>query len=152
MAHTNLGVTLFREGKYDEARAHYAEAVRLKPDDPLIHYYLGEVLALQGRPGEAIVHFSEALRLRPNYPEARALLGVALAQHGKPGGASLPPGGGRSDPNNPQPIYNLAVAYSQLGRMDEAIRWTRHAEAGGPGILRFSYSRLHPDAGTVKKP
>jgi tetratricopeptide (TPR) repeat protein len=133
MAHTNLGVYLFREGEYDGARAHYAEAVRLKPDDPSIHYYLGEVLALQGRPGQAIIHFSEALRLRPNYPEARALLGVALAQHGKPAEAlpHLLEAVG-SDPNNPQPIYNLAVAYSQLGRMDEAIRWTRYSEARWP--------------------
>lgn len=133
MAHTNLGVTLFREGKYDEARAHYAEAAQLKPDDPLIHFYLGEVLTVQGRPGEAIAHFSQALRLRPNYPEARTFLGVALAQDGKPGEAlSYLLEAVGAEPNNPQPIYNLAMAYSHLGRMDEAVRWAGHAEARWP--------------------
>ena len=133
MAHTNLGVYLFREGSHDEARAHYAEADRLKPHDPQILFHLGEVLAHQGKREEAIARFSEVVRLRPDYPEARAFLGVTLAQHGKPEEA-LPHllEAVRSGPEDPQPFYNLALVYAQLGRMDEALRFARHAEARWP--------------------
>jgi hypothetical protein len=132
MAHTNLGVWLFREGRHDEAHAHYAEADRLKPHDPQILFHLGEVLVHRGNREEAIARFSEVVRLKPDFPEARAFLGVTLAQHGKPEEA-LPHllEAVRSAPE-PQSFHNLALAYAQLGRMDEAISLARQAEARWP--------------------
>jgi hypothetical protein len=83
LAHNNLGSALARQGRYEEATAHFMETLRISPNHVPAHYNLGLALAKQGKLDEAIAHYSHALRLRPNYPEALNGLGVALARQGK---------------------------------------------------------------------
>ena len=51
-----------------EALAEYREAVRLKPELPLLHDGLGSALAELGRFDEAMNEFTNAARLDPAYP------------------------------------------------------------------------------------
>jgi tetratricopeptide (TPR) repeat protein len=62
------------------ALAHYAEAVRLKPDFAQAHYLYGMELSRAGRPGDAIRHLQRAVELQPNLSMAHFNLGVALAK------------------------------------------------------------------------
>jgi len=122
-AHHNLGHALAREGMIGEAVAHYAEALRLKPDYAEAHNNLGSALADQGRTLEAIAHYAEALRLLPDYAEAHNNLGVALTGQGKADEAvrhlseAL-----RIEPGRAVSHGNLGVALARQGRLDEAIR------------------------------
>jgi Tfp pilus assembly protein PilF len=79
----NLGHVLGQQRKYDEARAHFAEALRLKPDffDALIN--MGMTLSEQGRAAEAVGFYERALRVAPNSSKAHTQLALALAKQDK---------------------------------------------------------------------
>lgn len=79
-----IGIRLVRESQPDEALAHFAEALRLRPKDAAANYMLGLGFRTLDRYPQAIACFERALRARPNYPEAENDLGIALAQSGRP--------------------------------------------------------------------
>ena len=89
MIENNLGTILGESGKYDQAEAHFAKALRTKPDflevisDADIRENLGLLMAHQGRLPEAVEQLNEALRLNPNSAEAHTTLGVVLLRSGK---------------------------------------------------------------------
>jgi tetratricopeptide (TPR) repeat protein len=89
MIENNLGTILGESGRYDEAAAHFAKALRIKPDflevisDADIRENLGLLLARQGKAAEAVEQLNEALRLNPNSAEAHNNLGVILLRSGK---------------------------------------------------------------------
>jgi eukaryotic-like serine/threonine-protein kinase len=65
LAHYGLGLTLFAQGKFDEAIAAHREAIRLKPDYRPAHDGLGQALKAQGKP-------AGAAQLKPAPPPASA--------------------------------------------------------------------------------
>ena len=79
----NLGHVLGQQRKYDEARSHFAEALRIKPDffDALIN--MGMTLSEQGRPAEAVGYFERALRVAPDSSKAHTQLALALVKQDK---------------------------------------------------------------------
>src|SRR5205823_11032869 len=81
---------LGESGTYDEAAAHFAKALRIRPDffaasisDADIRGNLGLLLARQGKAAEAVEQLNEALRLNPNNADAHNNLGVILLRLGK---------------------------------------------------------------------
>jgi Tfp pilus assembly protein PilF len=89
MIENNLGTILGDAGKYDEAAAHFAKALRTKPDflevinDADIRTNLGLLFARQGKLAEAVEQLNEALRLNSNSAEAHTTLGVVLLRSGR---------------------------------------------------------------------
>jgi tetratricopeptide (TPR) repeat protein len=63
--HNNLGVTLAKQGKLEEAIGHFARAMQIRPKDAEAHFNMGNVKANQGKYKEAAVYFSKVLRLNP---------------------------------------------------------------------------------------
>lgn len=82
IAHSNLGAAMMRAGRSEEAMAHYAAALRIRPL-PEYHNNLGKMLAEQGRTEEAMAHYREALREKPAYAEALNNIGTVLGRQGK---------------------------------------------------------------------
>jgi tetratricopeptide (TPR) repeat protein len=127
-AHNDLGNILAAQGRVEAAAAHFAEALRLRPDFVEAHNNLGFTLARLGRTDEAMAHFAEALRLRPTYAEAHNNLGLALAAHGRADEAirefreAL-----RLKPDAAETHVNVAVLLARQGQADEAVR--HYAEA-----------------------
>jgi tetratricopeptide (TPR) repeat protein len=70
-AHTNLGVALSIQGKYDTAAKHFLEALRLMPDFGEVHGNLGSTLANQGKLQQAAAYYAEALRINPGDAKTR---------------------------------------------------------------------------------
>ena len=65
MAHNNLGIALFTEGKIKEAIDHYNKAIRITPDDAEPYYNRGTVYENQGKIIKlALDDFNEAIELR----------------------------------------------------------------------------------------
>ncbi len=77
-ARKNLGTAALREGRFDQAESEYAEAARLRPDDPEVHYFWGIARSDQGDWDGAIAHYRDALRLKADFPQAECNFANAL--------------------------------------------------------------------------
>lgn len=77
------GVSYIQQEKYTFALRELLEAVKLNPDDHVIHYYLG--IAYHGKKlvPEAVGEFKEAIRLKPDYSEAHNYLGTVYSDLGR---------------------------------------------------------------------
>ncbi len=128
--HNNLGNALFRQGKLDEAIAHYYEVIRIKPNHFLAHNNLGVALGQQGSFEKSISHFYKALQIKPDYADAHNNLGLVLTRQGKVNEAiahfykAL-----QIKPDYAKAHYNLGMAYSSKGLSDRAFKEIKRARA-----------------------
>lgn len=142
LARNNLGFILAKQGKFDEAVAHYRTAIKLKPDLEEAHNNLGIALVGQGKPDEAILHYREAVRLKPDYANAYSNWGLALAGQGKLGEAVLCYREAlRLKPGATETHNNLGIALARQGKFDEAVAHYRAALKMQPDFAQ-AYSNL----------
>lgn len=69
-----LGVEYAMDNRLNEARQHFAEVVRARPDHALAQFNLGIALAKLQQWDDARLHLAEALRLDPSNADARQAL------------------------------------------------------------------------------
>jgi tetratricopeptide (TPR) repeat protein len=122
MAHNNLGLALFQQGRQSEAMDEYEQALQIKPDYAEAHYNLGTALLQIGRVPEAIEQFEQALRIKPDYAQAHNNWGDALFQTGHlPEAIKQYEQALEIDPDYAVAHYNLGSALQQTGPLSEAI-------------------------------
>jgi Flp pilus assembly protein TadD len=136
--HLLQGQAFLRDQNYETALEELRSAARLSADLPRLHFSLGVAHSLLGQNKEAIAaakdgnfgqarrRVEESLRLDPKSPEATGLLGKILLREGKAAeavklleSAVRAPGKTSTDHDL---HYNLARAYQQLGRREDATR------------------------------
>jgi tetratricopeptide (TPR) repeat protein len=116
-----LATALEHGGDAVAALATYRELIARKPDNADGHLGLGVLLLKQGGVDEGLRELRRALEINPNLYEARITLGRTLVAQGHAlesiehlrHAAELAP-------NNPEPHYQLSIAYRRLGRKEEA--------------------------------
>jgi tetratricopeptide (TPR) repeat protein len=135
----NLSVLEAHEGNLDKALAEAEEAVRLRPDLSLTHFYLGQALKKMGRTAEAAAAYKHAIQLDPRYKEAKEALALIEKSDGQSESALMAAGlyalNNRRDPQaavvefrkvlerNPKhygATFQLARALDQAGKPKEA--------------------------------
>ena len=122
LAHHNLGIALYKEGKLDEAIGEYRQALRIHPDYPMAHYDLGTALGASGQTDEAIAQFQEAIRLEPDDAAAHGNLGSALLKKGRADEALTQlQQAVKLAPDNPEFHYDLGTLLGMKGQLDPAI-------------------------------
>jgi len=89
LAHVNLGMTLEKLGKTNDAIKHYREAVRFAPDFAPAWYDLGVGLLELHEPVKAVEILRRAVELNPDFPDARNNLGAALLATGQADEATI---------------------------------------------------------------
>jgi len=133
VAYNNLGDVLVKEGRFDEAMAHFRTALTLIPNSAQPHYNLGHLLEIEGRPREAEKEYLRALDLSPNYTLPCDRMGVMLAKRGQYADAiaffrkSLILNG-----DNVATHYALAKALAATGRSKQAEELRRRAALMAP--------------------
>ncbi len=128
----NLGVTLDRLGRTDQALTAYQRALTLKPIAEA-HYNLAVALAANGHTNEAIRHYQAAIVRNPRHSDAHYNLGLLLAENGRLADAiPLFERAAELDPRDGQSLYNLGVALERLGRTPEAVAAYQQALARMP--------------------
>jgi len=135
-AHHNLGLALFRTGRGQEAMASYRTALTLRPDYPDAHNDLAVACMADGRMDEAIAHYRQALAGQPESVMTLTNLAHALAAGPdvllrRPAEAlELAERAAQlSRGRNAEVLRTLAIAYGEVGRIDDALRTGRDAIA-----------------------
>lgn len=78
-----LGSVESRMGLYDEAIAHFEEALRSGGGTPMLHNNLGALHLRMGNTDKALGHFLHLAELRPDDAQVRYTIGVLLARSGR---------------------------------------------------------------------
>ncbi len=122
MAWFNLGDTLVKKGRHDEAIASFRRALELRPDDAPGHNDLACELVVVGRPEEAIPLFERALVLRPGYAQVHNNLGNAFRSLGRIDEATVQyEKAVAAMPDYAEAHNNLACELGAKGRIAEAL-------------------------------
>lgn len=65
------------QGNVEQSILEFQEALKINPNDALVHYSLGNTYKEQGKLKNAIVELREALRIDSNFAEAYCHMGTA---------------------------------------------------------------------------
>ena len=134
--HYNLGVTLNREGRDEEARAQYAEVLKIRPDHYKALSEMGVILSRQGKYSQAIAYYKEALRIKPDHADTHYNLGRAFFQLGKYESAiTAYKEAIRIKPDDADAYVLIGIALTREGRYDEAIASHREAIKIKPNLV-----------------
>ncbi len=121
-AWNNLGILSTREGRMDEAIAHFQQALQLSPDSMIALDNLGSAYRQTKRWNDAQKTYENALRIQPNDPEANYGLGMVYAQNDDATNAeqylqrAL-----ELRPAYPEALNNLGILYLRTERRDQAV-------------------------------
>lgn len=130
LAHNNLAmIELHRpDGGFEKAWAHFQEAMRIEPDEPLVRNNVGTTLMQMGRLEEALEQHREAVRLAPGYAEAHGNVGADLQRLGRYEEAARAYRVALDIKPELGFIHaNLGVTLEKLGRAEEASAEIREA-------------------------
>jgi tetratricopeptide (TPR) repeat protein len=142
LVHNNLGTVLEKNGNLEKATAHYAEAVKIKPDYAVAHNNLGEIKVRQGMAQEAISHYYQALKSKPDYPKPYNNLGIELAKRGKLQEAVFHFSRALEfEPGYADAHCNLGAVLARQGKVDEAMVHFLEALRINPSFAR-AYNNL----------
>ena len=120
-AHYNLAALLMGRGEVPEAIAQFAEANRIRPNEPTVNNAFGAALLAAGRTEESVPHLTAALNARPDYFDARYNLGNALASLGDFRGALAQfQVAVRINPEDANAEANLGSAFAETGDLKQA--------------------------------
>ncbi len=122
-----LATALEGAGDTEAALDAYRDLVRRRPQAVEGHLGLGVLLIKRGGADaqKGIEALQTAVRIDPNLYEAQVTLGRSLLMQ-KQAGASVEhlKRAAELAPNNPEPHYQLALAYRRLGQHDKAVEET----------------------------
>jgi tetratricopeptide (TPR) repeat protein len=83
--HSNYATALHDEGRYEEALAHFNEALRINPDYFDARRNIGNLYLKQGKYNEAIANLSKLLQMGKEQAKVHRSLGLAYGQLGEEG-------------------------------------------------------------------
>lgn len=136
-----LGNLYFSEEKYEEARAEYAEAVRLNPST-VNRYSLGQALIELGRFSEAEAQYNEIQRLAPREAGGYLGMGLTYARQGKHEEAigQFKEAAVR-DADLAEAYAQMGYSYADLGDLDGAQNMVKTLERLGEAALADTLGR-----------
>ncbi len=139
-AYSNLGVAYFRLRRFAEAGRAFEQAVKLNEGKYLLWWNLAE--GYYWTPGKRLQATSayrqtislakDMLRVNPKDASVLGILALCHAMRGERGPAlRYLQRGLQLAPDDPEMRFRAAVAYNQLGDVDQALRWLEKALAAG---------------------
>jgi len=118
---------------YHSEKTLWSATLAKNPKSWQAHNHLGAALYMEGNWKAAYPHFLAATQLKPENPESHNNLGLALALYGRLDDAIHQYETAVSIKEDSAMETNLANAYAQANRPEDAIRIYKKAIAMGPG-------------------
>jgi type IV pilus biogenesis/stability protein PilW len=132
-AHKSLGSTFVMQGRREEARIEFIQAIQIKPDYAEAYYNLGVILADEGNEAQAVELYRKAIQFEPANADAHNNLGNLLIHQGRRAEAIAEfQKAIRARPEYVEANYNLGLALAEEGRFDEAANCFRKAIQSRP--------------------
>jgi hypothetical protein len=150
---SNLGLALQNAGRFEEAIAHYRNALALVPRHPEILYNLGNAFLALDRIIEALASYDEALAANPLHVGARVNRGNTLLRFNRPADALASYDSALSlMPDHPQILTNRGHALRRLDRTQEALASLEAALEKSPDFpeAHFEAALAHLTLGDFK--
>ena len=125
---SNMGVSLIRLGRVDEAIATLKRVAKLDPTFGSVHSNLGKAYSQKGLYEQAIAEFRRSIEIDPNDAMFHSNLGVAYQNIGRSDQAIIELK--RSielDPNDASSHCAIGIAYHKKGLLDPAITELKRA-------------------------
>jgi tetratricopeptide (TPR) repeat protein len=109
------------EAAIEKAKGEFEKELQIDPNNAGAEYILGEMEKQVAKCDEAVPHFTRATKLDPTFGDAYMSLGFCLVML-KEWEQAVPPlqMATKLEGGNPSAHYNLALAYSRLGKREEA--------------------------------
>ncbi len=125
------------EPHLEQGLVYVQRALALDPDEPIAHMSLAHLLAARGEDQASLASARRAIELAPGDAALRLDLGTLLVFHGDVEEAVVVLKGlSRLDPaRRYMHLFQLAICYRRLGRMDEAIAKDRESLALNPDFI-----------------
>jgi tetratricopeptide (TPR) repeat protein len=128
-----LGDVDAAERNWDEAERHYTIATKLEPQLALSWLKLGNTLMRKAQLASAAEAYKKAIERQAELAAAHNGLGAALQAQGDAEGAKRElEQAAKLDPNDPNPLLNLARLYRQQGDATAAASALAQAQARAP--------------------
>jgi len=125
-----VGLILFYQGKYAEARAQLDRVLELDPNFPVAHYYLGKAWWAEGRPDAALECLQKARTLLGGSAAVTGTLASCYGSMGRAGeGRVLFEGLQETAGGRYVPSHSMAEACMGLGEKEQALAWLERAYA-----------------------
>ncbi len=144
---------LMAAGRFAEAIAPLAQALRLAPRDAEIHHNLGLACLAARRPADAATALKNVVVLTPTFPDAHLRLGQALEQlRDVEGALAAYSAAVRLKPSLTEAHFRLAALLDDEGRGPEAAAHFRRAQATArktPRLQRLAEVRALMSVGRV---
>lgn len=145
--YNNMGNTLLKLLRYDQAKFYYQNAINIKSDFFIAYYNLANLLKLEGKFDEAIKNYQLAIRFKPDYVEAHFNLGNSFKQQAKFIDA---------EKSYKQAIFykpNFAEAYNNLGVIFKEKGQYIHAEKNCRKAISFKsdYAEAYHNLGVIQQ-
>ena len=149
----SAGITLFRSGRYDEARQELEKAIALQPTSEEATRLLGRVLMRQGKIDEGLAEFNKALAIRPNSVMLHTEMGLALYNESryKEALAAFEKAIALA-PNSSRALTQAGAASQMAGDPKKALEFYERATAIQPRAETFSsMGTIYYDQGEFEK-
>lgn len=138
----NLGVTLEKRGRYDEAAKAYRQAILMRPDYTEAYYNLGISLDDAGKYIEAIEAYKQVVKLKPDYEDTYYKLGVSYEITEKYREAieaytqML-----NIRPDHTEALYNLGLSHLMFNNKTSALAEYKSLQKLAPGMADDLYGK-----------
>ncbi len=149
-----LGAAYTGLKRLDDAVKCYRQALRLDPNQSVIHNNLGVALALQSREKEAAACYRRAIELEPDDAEAHNNLGNMLRFSGQMNEAlDCYDAALKLSPHHPDAMNNKSSVLNELGRFSEAMEIVQKAIEIEPEFTQAQRQKgqLLAETGDVEK-
>ena len=140
-----IGLTSYKEGKYEEAIKHYDQAIDINPQFAEAYNNRGITKDRLGRHEEAIEDYNEVIRINPQFAEAYYNRGTTKDLLGRHEEAIADYDQAIRINPHAQAYYNRGNAKDKLGKHEEAIADYDEAIRINP-----QYAQAYCNRGTVK--
>lgn len=149
----NLGRFAMRKGNFQEADAHYHDALQKRPDSANAHLGLALLAQRKNDLSGAIEHASAVTKAKPYSLAARRLLaGLYVQQREYPSALRVATEAVRLSNDHPRAYQLTAAIYQRMGRKLEAIEALDKAIARAPksAFLHYQRGQLLLDVGDTQ--